>query len=327
MALLQSASNIGYTSLQSGSQVSRLLRDIYTYAFIFNALSDQYQVMSQLDKIYLTQAVDGLHRSAHLLPDHVRGSFARSIQVFSDRLKRGDSVRSSALLINISAILQPPIERPSLPPTEAPALAAMLADSIPDFRRAPDVFVPASSPETAFMARFTDRSRPENDRREYRSDRRDFRTDTRPPPCLDVRRDFRPDTRPASRQDLRGAARSDSRHDSRHDSRLDEYRDSRHAVSDDRPDSSVTLEDLQKSMASMQSLIDKHARQARQAQNSPSRRDRAAFVVQAHDSYRDELAYTAFIADHAEFIPGSSERPSYTTHPRPLDIRTTIDSD
>ena len=106
------------------------------------------------------------------------------------------------LRVNVSAILQPPIERPPIPSTESPALVAMLADTIPDFRRATDVFGPASTPETALMARFDDRIRPDKDRRDYRSARPDPRSAPRFLPRPEVRRDLRPDNRPASRHEF-----------------------------------------------------------------------------------------------------------------------------
>jgi hypothetical protein len=131
MTLLHSASQIGYTTIQTGNDISRLLRDIYTSAFISNVLGEQFQVMHKLDDSLFVQALDGLNRSAHLLPDYLRSPFTRSIQTFSDRIKKGESIRSSALLVNLSAILQSPTDRASLPPSESHAIAAMLADTVP----------------------------------------------------------------------------------------------------------------------------------------------------------------------------------------------------
>ena len=83
--------------------------------------------------IFIIQALDGFNRSAHLLPKHLLGPFLRSVNTFSasDRIKGGDSIRLTAILVNLSAILQPPFERPSLPPQETNAHAA-LVDVIPD---------------------------------------------------------------------------------------------------------------------------------------------------------------------------------------------------
>ncbi len=78
-------------------------------------------------------------------------------------------------------------------------------------------------------------------------------------------------------------------------------------------------------MASMQSQIDKHVRQARQAQaSSSSRRDRSAFAAHADDS--DEIAYTTFVADNAELYPAVRDRQYHSAHPRPLDVHTFIES-
>ena len=159
------------------------------------------------------------------------------------------------------------------------------------------------------MARFEDRNRNDRDRRDPRYDRYDNRAPLR----TDFRRDFRPDDRPVSRQDQRGPPRADSR--------LDESRDLV-PPAPGRPDSSVTLEELQTTMKAMQSLMDKQARQARQNQeSSPPRRlqPRAAYTAHVADS--DEIAYTAFITDYAD------DSPSYSTAPRPLHVRSTIDSD
>ena len=185
---------------------------------------------------------------------------------------------------------------------ESPVLAALLADVVPEFRQEPDDFVPASAstPETALIARFDDRYRPARDRRDYRPERSDYRPE--------VRRDFRPDDRSESRPDLRGPARGASRPESR-------------AAADDPPDSSATSEDLQISFASLQSQLDKHARQARQVlDTSSSRRDRAAFAAQGDNSA--EASYAAFVMDR----PAAASR-EHEFYPRPHAVLTTMDSD
>ena len=191
--------------------------------------------------------------------------------------------------------------------TEFPAQAALIADVIPEFRLESDAFVPASTPETALIARFDDRFRQDRDRRDYRPERSDFRPAPRPDPRSDARRDFRPDDRPAFRQDVRGPARGTSRPESR-------------AAAEDPPDSSATLEELQTSFATLQSQLAKHARQARQVPASSSpRRDRAAFAAHADDSA--EASYAAFVMDHPE------DARVHEYYPRPLCVRSTIDSD
>ena len=253
---------------------------------------------------------------AHLLPEHLRSFYTRANARFLHRIKEGACVRTSTLYVSLSAILQSSV-RASRPAHESPALAAMLADVVPEFRQEPDEFVTASAstPETALIARFDDRYRPARDRRDYRPERSDYRPersdyrpDIRRDPRPEVRHDFRPDDRSESRPDLRGPARGASRPESR-------------AAADDPSDPSATLEDLQKSFASLQSQLKKHSRQARQAlDTSSSRRDRAAFAAHADDSA--EASYAAFVMDR----PDAASR-EHEFYPRPLAVRTTIDSD
>jgi hypothetical protein len=161
----------------------------------------------------------------------------------------------------------------------------MLADVIPELQLQSDPFATASSPETALIARFDDRFRPDRDRRAYHPERSDFRPAPRPDPRSDARRDFCFDDRPspAFSTYVHGPARGTS------------YPKSCTAT-DDPPASSTTLAELQKSFASIQSQLDKHSRQACQGQDSsPPRRDRAAFTAQADDSA--EASYTAFVMD------------------------------
>ena len=253
---------------------------------------------------------------AHLLPEHLRSFYTRANARFLHRIKEGACVRTSTLYVSLSAILQSSV-RASRPAHESPALAALLADVVPEFRQEPNEFVTASAstPEIALIARFDDRHRSARDRlgyrpecNDYRPERSAYRPDIRRDPRPQVRRDFRPDDRSESRPDLRGPARGASRPESR-------------AAADDPPDSSATLEDLQKSFASLQSQLDKHSRQARQAlDTSSSRRDRAAFAAHADDSA--EASYAAYVMDRPD--AASREHEFYS---RPLAVRTTIDSD
>ena len=196
---------------------------------------------------------------------------------------------------------------PSSSPSPAPAAAlyAMMVSeylvpcvSTDSLASSSNTVVQLDPPESAFFTR-------QDPGRGYsRPDRRDLRIDPRPA----IHSDFRRDDRPASRQDLRGPDRPDSR--------LAESRDFRPSASDDRTESSASLEDLQKLLQSLQSKLDKHVRQARPTP-APPHHERAAYSV--HHSDSDEIAYSAVFTD-----PHDGGPPSYTAYPRPL--RTTIDS-
>jgi hypothetical protein len=310
--MLHNASLLGSQPVQSTRHVSQLIRDIHTYAKITTITSDLNQPIIRFDRAFIEQVLDGLQRSTHLLPEHRRSLFTRSIQRFSDRFHAGSAIRLPALFVSFAAILQPPVVRPSRsasPAQETLVHAAMLADVVPEFRTDSDI------PETALYARFDNRFRPERDRPDIRPDRGDLRTtprsDLRRDPRPDDRRPFRPDDCPACSQEFRGNARSASRPESR----LADPRDFRTPAPDDPPASPATLEDLHKSFASLQSQLDKHTRLARQAQDSysSSRRDRAAFAADVADS--GENAYHAFAMEN-----------DLSYHLRPLGVRTTIDS-
>ncbi len=313
--IIDSAATLGYTPISTPVQVSRLLKDIYAHAYLASILNDQPTTMSKLDNAFHAQAIDGLSRSAHLQPDHIRGIFVKSLQSFSDHIKRGESVRSSALLINISALLQP-TERP-VPPSSETAFAALLTDTIPDYRRNTDNIVPAPVPESALMARFDDRLRTDRDRRDPRSDRRDFRPNDRPASRQDARRNYPSDDRAASRYDGRqGVPRSESRNDSR----SDDYRASRHSNPEESRDSSVTLADIQKSFASLQSQVDKHTKQvSKPASPLLCRRDRSAYNAHVEDDA--EIAFTAIMDANDELASAFRVRQVWSSHPRPLGTR------
>ncbi len=235
-------------------------------------------------------------------PDHVRRPIGKILQDFITSSQKGDTVEPSAILIRLSPHI--PASVPSKDPPETLHAAMMASESLvpsvstDSLASASNTVVQFDPPEVAFFTR-------QNTGRGYtRPDRSDPRNDPRPA----LRSDFRGDDRPSSRQDLRGPDRPDSR--------LDESRDVRPAASDARPESSASLEDLQKLMQSLQSKLDKHVRQVRPAASSHSR-ERAAYVN--HNSDSDELAYSALLSDSYAVGPLSYD-------PRPLGARTTIDS-
>jgi hypothetical protein len=238
----------------------------------------------QPPKKIVDQALHRLQRGSALdhFPLHVRAAQNKILQNLLTSIQDGDIVEPSAVLI----LLAPHFPAPSPSPDPNDTLNAMMAReslvprvSTDSLTSASNTIVQLDPPEAAFFTR-------QDPGRGYRSDRRD--PDLRPA----LRPDVRCDDRPTSRQELRGHDQSDSRNGSR----LDESRDFRPAVSDDRPESSTTLEDLQKLMQSLQSKFDKHACQARPPHASSPRRDQTAQMAQNSDS--DELVYTAFITDH-----------------------------
>ena len=60
MDLHNNAALIGYTPVTTSRHISQLIRDIYIYAFIINVQNDAANVLTELDKIYLKQALTGL---------------------------------------------------------------------------------------------------------------------------------------------------------------------------------------------------------------------------------------------------------------------------
>jgi hypothetical protein len=330
LALLNASTNLGYTPISTADHILSLLKDIRAHAYISAIISDQ--PITKVDTLFLAQAIDGLQRSAHLQPDHIRGLFNKSLQALANRIKSGAPVRASALLLNIGALLQSQ-PRPAPPPEQA-AMAAFATEPIPDFRRSTDDRVSTPAAESAMLARFDDRlqGRPDRARPDPRSDGRDLRPLARPVSRQDLRPDY-----PSDRGSARYNGRYDApRGDSRPASRFDDYRASR--SSDDRyrdsdssdPRHPVTLADIQKSFTTIQSQLDKHSRQAaktaspRRDRASPPRRDRASpprsdrAAHAAHFADTDEIAYTTVMEDDDAFDPAFHVRQTWASHPQPL---------
>jgi hypothetical protein len=292
---------IGHSPIKNTDDLKAFDHDIEAYSVLSNILA--YDHAFQPPKKLVYQALQTLLNSTGL--DHfstpVRTKINIILEDFMTSLRADKAVLPSAFVL----LMAPHIPAPSPSPTPTASLHAMMAreslvpcvatDSIASSSNTVVQFDPA---ESAFFTR-QDQGRGYN-----RPDRRDIRIDSRPA----IRSDFRRDDRPASRQELRGPDRPDSR--------LDESRDFRPSASDDRTETSASLEDLQKLMQSLQSKLDKHVRQARPTTASPHR-ERAAYM--AHYSDSDEIAYSALLTDAHDGGP-----PSYTAHPRSLGVRTTI---
>jgi hypothetical protein len=300
--ILRQIALIGTRPIRNTDDLSLLITELTSFSTLDNILDRQHPF--QPPKKLVDQALNRLQRGpafAHF-PDHVRRSIGKILQDFITSSQQGDTVEPSAILIRLSPHI--PASGPSTDPPETLHAAMMARESLvpcvssDSLASASNTVVQFDPPEVAFF------TRQDTGRGYTRPDRRDPRNDPRPA----LRSDFRRDDRPSSRQDLRGPDRPDSR--------LDESRDFRPAASDARPESSASLEDLQKLMQSLQSQLDKHVRQVRPASSSHSR-ERAAYV--AHNSDSDELAYSALLSDRYAVGPLSYD-------PRPLGVRTTIDS-
>lgn len=295
--LTQATALLGTSPLRTTDDLSLFIREITSFSTLDNIL-DRVPPFQQPKKI-VDQVLHRLQRGSALnhFPLHVRSALDKILQELLASLQAGNTVEPSAILLRLAPYF--PAPAPSL--DQADTLTAMLArESTDSLASASNTVVQFDPPESAFLTR-------QDTGYGYRTDRRDYRPDPRPA----LRSDIRRDDRPASRQDLRGHDRPDSRTGSR----LDESRsDIRPVAVDSRPESSTTLEDLQKLMQSLQSKLDKHVRQARPVHASP----RAALM--AHTSDSDEMAYTAFITDHHDHDG------AYSTYPRTLGIRTTADS-
>ena len=213
MALLRYAATIGYAPVENGHDVARILREVHIYAYVHQTLQDSFKLLYKLDDAFIIQTLDGFARSAVNLPENLRGHFLRSVTAFSDRIKRGESVRPSAILINLAAILQKPFEPPTFLPSEPPDHhdTALLTNPLPEFRRLADPVMQSPRDADAALAashqhRPTyDRSRPAPsvDRRTSGSDY-DRRTEERLRQGSD--QDRRSDDR--SRQDRMPASNS-----------------------------------------------------------------------------------------------------------------------
>ena len=217
----------------------------------------------------IMQILDGLKRSVHMLPDHVRTHLNHNLEFFIACSKSGSmDITPTALLISIAPIIQEPpnfeLEISSMFPA-GPTEPAMLSDlqRLPDLRRITDPVTQSSTSsdprETAFAAQLRDRQRLSAPDR------------YRPPSHVadgarhdSVRRDVRIDPR----QDN---VRRDSNREVRHD-RHDVYGDSGRPRKTEPPQPGATLEDLQRTIASLQSQIDRQARKANQESSSKSNR-------------------------------------------------------
>jgi hypothetical protein len=52
MAQMRHASTVCYATFQTGSDISRILRDVYIYAYVANALSDTFLLQTKIGKYH-----------------------------------------------------------------------------------------------------------------------------------------------------------------------------------------------------------------------------------------------------------------------------------
>jgi hypothetical protein len=222
---------------------------------------------------------------------HVRSAMDKTIQDLLASIQDGDTVEPSAILIRPAPHF--PAPSPSTDTTET--LNAMLAREslVPSLSADPlasasNTVVQLDPPEAAFF-------NGQDPGYGFRSDCHNLRPDLRPA----LRSNIHRDDRPPSRKDLRGP----NSNDFRPGSRFDTSRDLRPDAADHRPTPSTSLKDLQKLTESLQSQLDKHLREALQAQASP----RAAFMDQTSNS--DKMAYSLTL--HSSPITMTASTPPF----------------
>ena len=255
-------------SLRPVSSVSDLLNlhsDISDYSILFNIVEGSTPFSS--GDAVIVQVLENLQRNTHLLPPPVQPLFDKALQTLQHRIDNQESVSSTCFLIHLTPIL------PLSDKTEAAFSAAstMEFNSVPDPVMQPSTF-PVPS-ETAFVAQLRDRQSlkpPDHLRKDgLRRDtpRQDnVRRDAQAPRQDNVRRIAHVDPR----QDYE---RRDTRRDIRQDYEQGNVRPETYRPRNSDPHSSAnTLESMRKTMADLQSQIDKQARQSRKDDSSKSNR-------------------------------------------------------
>ena len=252
----------------SVTDLVNLSSEISNFSILFNILDGHPPVSSNSGPV-VQQLLETLQRGAHLLPASVQPAFNKGLITLQARVDDKDSVSSTSLLIHLTPVL------PTGDKSEAAFSAASTMEFHPttDSAMHPPVFSGPS--ETAFVAQLRDRQslkppdhlRKDGQRRDTpRQDnvRRDVprQDNVRRAVPVDPRPDYeRRDTRRDIRQEYeRGNARPESLRPRNYDP----------------PSSASTLESMQKTMADLQSQIDKHARQSRR--DDPNKSNRIAFA-------------------------------------------------
>ena len=259
VAIIQFARTIGYTPIHTDVQLIRLIGTVRALSVLMNVTHDAPPF--ETNNLLTIQLLDGFSRAIHLLPDHIRTDVSSNLNYFQACMKGKLNVTPMAILINMVPILQDQpnfeLEIPDIASVEN--IPAMLSNdqTLPDFRRISDNGMQTSGAdprEVAFAAQLRDRQRlsapdryrPSSDTKPARQDnvRQDVRFDPRQAICAPSNRN--------ARQEIYGASSQPRKAD---------------------PSSqTATLEDLQRTIASLQSQIDRQARQARKEDTSNSNR-------------------------------------------------------
>ena len=259
VAILQFARTLGYTPIHTDVQLTRLIGTVRAVSVLMNITNGAPPFAS--NNLLTIQLLDGFSRTIHLLPDHIRTDVSTNLNYFQACIKGKMIVTPMAILINMAPILQeqPNFDSELLDVTSVDNIPAMLSNdqTLPDLRRISDNVTQQSDTdprEVAFAAQLRDRQRlsapdrfrPSPDTYAARQDnaRRDVRIDPRQAICVPSTRNVRQDTYGASSQPRKADPSSQT----------------------------ATLEDLQRTIASLQSQIDRQARQARKEDTSNSNR-------------------------------------------------------
>ena len=241
--IMNFGSSLGYRPTPTGADILCLMKDVRVFSLLMNIFTEQ--PLFPTNPMLIQQVLDGLLRMVHLLPDHVRTDLHTSLQIFAARFKLKETVLPMAVLINTAAIVQPPL---------------LLVQGVPQI------------PESVLPVMIT-ADPPVHDRSENMQQLHAPRVTYASATAM-VARQAIPD-----RKRVSGASSLDS--GSRREVRPETggYRDLRPSY-DRRPAapsaSAVTLEDLQRSMAALQSQVDRQARLARRDNPNDERQPPAA---------------------------------------------------
>ena len=236
--------------------------EVSDFYILFNILDGSTPFLS--GEAITQQVIENLQRNTHLLAAAYQPLFDKALQTLQNRIDNKEPVSSTTLLIHLTPLL-PNADKSETAFSAAPTL---------EFRRVTDPMMQPPTldgpSETAFVAQLRDRQLlkpPDHLRRDRRDTPRqgNERQDTRVDPRQDsVRRDTRVDSRQDSvRRDTRVDSRQDNheRRDTRRDIRQDYERgiarpEAHHLRNVDPPVSSHTLEDMQRTMAMLQSQLE-----------------------------------------------------------------------
>ena len=116
------------------------MKDIRVFSILINIFGEQ--PLFPTNPMLIQQVLDGLLRMLHHLPEHVRTDLHTSLQIFAARFKLKETILPMALIINVAAIAQPPLPiDQGAPPFSDSVISAMLTDPLSDARHITDDIV------------------------------------------------------------------------------------------------------------------------------------------------------------------------------------------